>query len=897
MIERRDKKALIACGVFKPEIEALLASGTLEGVDRGNIIFLEGGLHATPGRLREVLQETIESLEDEGVCSGIAILYGVCGRGVAGVKSRTLPLFIPRVHDCIALFLGSDTRYRREFEKTPGTFYITPGWYEEGLTPFGKRGNRVSLDPSLKDSFEGYRKRYGEKNAEAIFRFYNSWQKNYQRSVFIDTGIDDGGGGEGKTDAGLAGGGEGTQSHIYREYAKDFASEFGWDYQELKGSSRLIEKLLASEKGDSEILMVPPGAVTIYDTTRKGLVAGGRSPETRGLSDNRTSTVQATSKAQATSTVLPKVRYGLGIDAGGTYTDAVVYDLQSKELIQSGKGRTTPENYTVGIAEAVRDIDPELLRQAGMVALSTTLATNAIVEGKGRDVGLIIMHSGTFDPQKIESRPFALVSGKIDIDGKELIPVDPEEVGRIARDMVSMHHVEAFAVSGYAGSVNPFQELQVKEILERETGLHVCCGHELSDLYNIYHRAHTAVLNARIIPLLEAFLEDVISFLKSIEVDVPVLVVRGDGSLMSIDRAREVPVETSLSGPAASVSGARFLTGLKDATIIDVGGTTSDIGQIRGGRVELQDKGSRVGSWRTHVKALDMSTLGVGGDSMIELEKGELKVGPKRILPFCRLAADFGYSADFSKPTSDLDRYDRSSESLIWYYLLPEGRDSRSSGDFSTLPKKDIKILELLKQGPLSRIELAEELACSHWMMVELSNLENRGFIGRSGLTPTDLLHADGRLNLWDLSAAKALRRVFAQLAGVSGEDFSRRVFDLVSRRLLQEIILKQLPDGDRIDRQNPPSLLSYVVGDDLETLTLGAKFSHPLIGLGAPVPFFLEGMEERADLEVIVPPPRRGGQRHRSGNQCRLGKRRRYHYSRRRGRFRRPRGREGEGL
>ncbi|MFP4180756.1 MAG: DUF1638 domain-containing protein, partial [Spirochaetaceae bacterium] len=197
MIERRDKKALIACGVFKPEIEALLASGTLEGVDRGNIIFLEGGLHATPGRLREVLQETIERLEDEGVCSGIAILYGVCGRGVAGVKSRTLPLFIPRVHDCIALFLGSDTRYRREFEKTPGTFYITPGWYEEGLTPFGKRGNRVSLDPSLKDSFEGYRKRYGEKNAEAIFRFYNSWQKNYQRSVFIDTGIDDGGGGEG----------------------------------------------------------------------------------------------------------------------------------------------------------------------------------------------------------------------------------------------------------------------------------------------------------------------------------------------------------------------------------------------------------------------------------------------------------------------------------------------------------------------------------------------------------------------------------------------------------------------------------------------------------------------------------------------------------------------------
>ncbi len=841
MDDRVSRKALIACGVFRPEIEALVASGKLDGIDKEHIIFLEGGLHSKPNHLREVLQERIDRLEDEGSCTGIALLYGVCGRGLVGLKSRSLPLFIPRVHDCIALFLGSDARYRREFEKTPGTFYITPGWYEEGLTPFGKRGKPVSLDPSLSESFEGYRDRYGEKNAEAIFRFYNSWQKNYQRSVFIDTGIES----EGKSKR--AGGG--GDSEIYREYARDFASEFDWDYQELQGSSRLIEKLAAPEKNDSEILMVPPGRVTIYDTRSKGLGVGAVSPGKERVSDTP---APASEHREAE---LPNIRYGLGIDAGGTYTDAVIYDLQSKELIQSGKGRTTPENYTTGIAEAVGAMDPALLRQVGMVAISTTLATNAIVEGKGRDVGLIMMHSGIFDPEKIENRPFALVSGRIDINGKELIPVDPKEVGRIAREMVAKHHVEAFAVSGYAGSVNPSQELQVKEILEEKTGLHVCCGHELSDLYNIYHRANTAVLNGRIIPLLEAFLEDVISFLRSIEVDVPVLVVRGDGTLMSIDRAREVPVETSLSGPAASVSGARFLTGLEDATIVDVGGTTSDIGKISGGRVELQDKGSRVGRWRTHVRALDMSTLGIGGDSMIELEKGELQVGPKRILPFCRLAADFGYQADISALTAELDRYDKSSEILSWYYLRPEGRKGHSFKAKYDLTDRDVKILERLKRGPLSRIELARELGYSHWMMLDLSHLEKQGFIRRSGLTPTDLLHADGRLELWDTSAAKALQSIFANLAKGSGEDFSSRVFDLISRRLLQEIILKQLPDGDKIDRQNPPSLLSYLVTDELESLTLQAHFPHPLIGLGAPVSFFLEGMEERAGLEVIVPP------------------------------------------
>lgn len=825
-------------------MEALLASGTVPGLSRERVIFLEGGLHAKPSLLRERLQEAIDGLDGEESISGVALLYGVCGRGLVGLKARSVPLFIPRVHDCISLFLGSDERYRREFEKTPGTFYITPGWYEEGLTPFGKQRKQLSPDPGMEESFQDYQKRYGEKNAQAIFRFYNSWQKNYQRSVYIDTGIDN------------------ERAQLYRDYAADFAREFDWAYQELEGSPRLIEKLLASDKGDEEILMVPPGAETVYDTRRRSLGSGsvhstasttstGKKLRGGGADTNQ----EAMEAAEAQ---MAKIRYGLGIDAGGTYTDAVIYDLKERRLIQSGKGRTTPEDYTIGIAEAVGNMDPPLLKQAGMVAISTTLATNAIVEGKGRNVGLLMMHSGIFDPEKIENRPFALVSGRLDINGKELAPVDPDEIARIAREMIGRHQVEAFAVSGYAGSVNPAQELQVKAILEQETGLHVCCGHELSDLYNIYHRANTAVLNARIIPLLEAFLEDVITFLRSIQVDVPVLVVRGDGTLMSIHRAREVPVETSLSGPAASVSGAKFLTGLEDATIVDVGGTTSDIGTIRKGRVELQNKGSLVGRWRTHVRALDMSTLGIGGDSVIRLEKGELVVGPRRILPFCRLVSDYGYRGDLNQLSLAMDSYDLSSEPAIWYYLRREGKNAALFADpagFSDLPQRDRRILDALHQGPMSRIELSRYLEMDHWMMVDMANLEKRGLVHRSGLTPTDLLHADGRLDLWDAPGARSLRDLYARLGGTTGEAFSRRVFDTIGRRLLQEFILKQLPDGDSIDRDHPPSLLSYLVGEDLETLSLRATFPHPLIGLGAPVPFFLEGIEKRAGLQVVIPP------------------------------------------
>jgi N-methylhydantoinase A/oxoprolinase/acetone carboxylase beta subunit len=832
-----EKRALVACGVFRPEIEALLRSGEAEKIDPEKITILEGGLHTNPARLRKMLQQEIDRLEGDGDCSGIAVLYGLCGRALAGISARSLPLFIPRVHDCISLFLGSDAGYRREFDKNPGTFYITPGWYEEKLTPFASRGEQISLDPSLTESFEGYRRKYGKKNAKAIFAFYNSWRKNYRRSVFIDTGIEQ----------------EGGDNSTYRSYASDFAREFGWDYQELEGSSRLIRKLLEAERGDEEILMVPPGASTVYDTRGSSLVIGKNSSLSAfpGKRDSRISQSSRKDDEQ-----LADIRYGLGIDAGGTYTDAVIYDFQKRAPLQSGKGKTTPQQYTIGIEEAVKEMDQKLLRRVGMAAISTTLATNAIVEGKGRSVGLIMMHSGIFDPKKIDTTPCALVSGRLDINGKVLDPVDPAEVRRIGREMAEKNRVEAFAVSAYAGSVNPVQELEVKELLERETGLHVCCGHELSDLYNIYHRANTAVLNARIIPLLEAFLEEVMTFLRQLGIDVPVMVVRGDGTLMSIERAREVPVETALSGPAASVSGARFLTGLEDATVVDVGGTTSDIGKITRARVELKDKGSLVGRWRTHVRALDMSTLGMGGDSMIGLEKGKLQVGPRRILPFCRLSTDFCYEADFSLIEPELDSCDRSSEALSWYYLLPERKGKGGADGFtSSLQEKDLAVLDLLQGGPLSRIEIARDLSLGHWMMTDFSKLERLSLIGRSGLTPTDLLHGEGKMTLWDFSSARALCSLYGKLAGNSLEEFSRRVFDYIKRRLLEEIILKQLPEGE--DREGVSSfpLLRYLVGDRAETVQFRAALRHPVIGLGAPVSFFLEGMSARAGVEIIVPP------------------------------------------
>jgi N-methylhydantoinase A/oxoprolinase/acetone carboxylase beta subunit len=325
-------------------------------------------------------------------------------------------------------------------------------------------------------------------------------------------------------------------------------------------------------------------------------------------------------------------KIGLGIDAGGTYTDAVLYSFSERRLLSKNKALTTKWDFTVGIGEALSGLDQDLLPQADLVALSSTLATNAIVEDKGQKVGLLLMPPyGLFSPEDITYHPKALISGQLEITGVPIQPVDELEIRQIARQMSRHFDVKAFAVSGYAGSINPEHELLVKRILEEETGFFVSCGHELSDILNFRTRAYTAIMNARIVPLLARLLSDTEEVLLRFRITAPIAIVRGDGSLMRQEAALERPVETILSGPAASVAGALHLTGSRDAIVVDMGGTTSDTAILRNGRVETNENGSYVGKHKTHVRALQIRTLGLGGDSLVVWDGKGFQIGPQRV--------------------------------------------------------------------------------------------------------------------------------------------------------------------------------------------------------------------------------------------------------------------------
>lgn len=556
---------------------------------------------------------------------------------------------------------------------------------------------------------------------------------------------------------------------------------------------------------------------------------------------------------RAESAVL--ARMGLGIDAGGTYTDAVLYDFQRDQVVEKAKALTTKWDFTIGINEALNGLTPALLEQVDLVSISTTLATNAIVEGRGQKVGLLIFPPyGLFDPPDIAYRPIGILEGQLEIDGRELLPVDADQVRREVRRMLEEEKVEAFAVSGYASHVNPMHELQVKAIIEQETGLHVSCAHELSEKCNYRIRSVTAALNASIIPCLDDFLKDADCVLRRRGITAPRMVVKSDGTLMSLTLARQQPIATILSGPAASVAGASYLAGLQDAMVLDMGGTTTDTATIRRGGVRACREGASVGAWRTYVEALDLRTLGMGGDSLISRGRdGQLSIGPLRVAPVAWLfrRGNDGARA-FAWIESHQGRYRASTRGME--FVAATGPAAPED-----LSDQEQRVWEELAEGPCSLDELAERLHGGFWPLAPLAALERRHLVVKSALTPTDVAHAAGRLELWNADAAKRLCEIFSRLLGVSPDEFARLVHQQIVRRLATELLRKQLGERAETDQWDRSEAAAALVGNWLEGGTddyrVQIALRYPIIGIGAPIHLYLPDAAKLFATQAVIPP------------------------------------------
>ena len=545
----------------------------------------------------------------------------------------------------------------------------------------------------------------------------------------------------------------------------------------------------------------------------------------------------------------------LGIDTGGTYTDAVLLD-DERGVISAAKALTTKYDLSVGIQNAVQMVLPHPPPDIQLVSLSTTLATNAIVEGKGSSICLLLVG---YDPRivadtglerLVASKRIVFIQGGHTVDGEEQCPLD---IGA-ARQAILTHapYVAAFAISGYFGVLNPTHELRVKRLVRRLTGLPVTCGHELTTHLHAPRRALTVALNARLIPLLQQLILGVHELLSAQGIHAPVMVVKGDGSLMDAKVALERPVETIMSGPAASVIGAFYLGNVKDAFVIDMGGTTTDIASVHNGCPVLNLKGARVGGWQTMVEAMDTHTTGLGGDSDIHLdEAGNLCAGPRRVVPLSLLAMDFSVVLDVLRCQLE-ERLDRNIGRFVMRER-PLGRDQNS------ITSTQREIWELLGDGPVSIAQLSDSVKTSVDFRYSLDGLMERGLVVASAFTPTDAVHVLGQYCSGSVEAADLGAELWTRRLDINKREFCERVVKQVLIQAGHAVIESALTEEGGLSLSSRDSVGHLFVNralgaDDGGNLYVTFSLRRSLVGIGAPAATYLTPLAEKLNTHLYVP-------------------------------------------
>ena len=531
--------------------------------------------------------------------------------------------------------------------------------------------------------------------------------------------------------------------------------------------------------------------------------------------------------------------YSLGIDAGGTYTDAVLIREEDGVVIESGKALTTYPDPINGIKESIGFLDSSKLKEVNVVSLSTTLSTNTILENKGFPVGLIMV--GDYQiPDALPAQIYCIVGGGHDSNGEEFEPLDLESIRSFA--LSCKEKVAAFAVSSLFSTRNADHELRVKKEILELTGLPVVCGHELSQDLGAYERAVTAFLNAQLIPITYSFTKSIVEEMKNIGMNAALLMLKCDGSAVSIDEALEKPIETIFSGPAASLMGAAYLSGLATCAMIDIGGTSTDVALIQDGLPEMDESGAVVGGWSTRVKAIRMETIATGGDSHIyavDDPNRKIYLGPLRVMPLCRAAVLYPGFLEKLKETKMPPR------KYLSQYILPSVFYIKTDFPPIEMTKLEEMIYDIITPGfPVSWSDMFENLGKKMPMSSVLESLVQKRLIQPVGFTPTDALHILGEYNEWNTEAS------------FEGAQKSERL----TYKNAQELALYS---KQKVAQNMAASLIEYLVPGiskrDVEKVLSGkyhTKFavSVPIVLIGGPSKSYASEIGNIIQGEILTP-------------------------------------------
>ncbi|MBL8789006.1 MAG: hydantoinase/oxoprolinase family protein [Rhizobiales bacterium] len=548
----------------------------------------------------------------------------------------------------------------------------------------------------------------------------------------------------------------------------------------------------------------------------------------------------------------------LGIDTGGTYTDAAVIDAGIHRILASAKSITTKGNLALGVGGAMKaavdklagSVKPGDIR---LVCVSTTLATNAVVEGHGNAAGVILigfddaMAAKTGIANAFPGIPIARIAGGHDHNGDAVRPLDVAALTSAIETMSPQ--VTAFAIASAFAVRNNAHETAARDLIAKMTGKPVTVSSELSNALDAPRRALTALLNARLISRITHLIEAVRAAMDDLGIKGGLMVVKGDGTLASAETVALRPIETVLSGPAASLVGAKWLAGCDDFILSDIGGTTTDVAILAGGRPMVAPQGAEVGGWRTMVKAIDVKTIGLGGDSEVQLDGlGKLIIGPQRAVPVALLAARYPVTEELL----DADLAETDGGSMLGKFLVRPFGDK--GGASAGVTEREAEILARIGDGPVPLRRVAVSSAAQR----TVASLRRKGLLQYCCFTPSDSALVLGLQDNWPASAAVKAARLMARFRMMKmpddseTQDFCRDVWHKtvsLSARIILETAMgpkdKASAAWDAVCDGNGRVGLARI----------SLSPSVPIVAVGGPAKVYYEEVARRLDCEVIFAP------------------------------------------
>ncbi len=557
----------------------------------------------------------------------------------------------------------------------------------------------------------------------------------------------------------------------------------------------------------------------------------------------------------------------IGIDTGGTYTDAIIIDPSqptSQAVLATAKALTTKGDLSIGVSEALRSVLKEypVDDRVSLVTVSTTLATNAVVEGHGGRAALVLigfddaMAKRTGVAAAFPDAPIIRIGGGHTSSGLQAHALDLDAL-RAALDELAGSPLDGVAVSSLFAVRNPEHERRVAQFIRERTGLAVTESVDLSSSLDAPRRAATALLNARLVGRISALIDAVQRSLDECSLACPLMIVKGDGSRALASRVRQSPVETIMSGPAASTVGAAWLSGLRSFVMSDIGGTTTDTSVVFDGRPAVSHDGAALGGWRTMVPAIDVQTVGLGGDSRVSIaarsHRREINLGPDRVVPLSLLATVYpqvvtmlrGETADEPVP-----------EDAARFLAIPFGTPSLGA-EVLGLTDIEAKVMADIGNG----VTRWRDVVTTARLAKSVERLCRIGVLVESGITPSDAAHVLGTQTTWSSEAARlGFELASAKLATASSmvvdpDRLAKEVWSATVGSSARAVLRAVLPGS--VNTLVDAQLIEAVTTDgvsDLGLVRLSIGPSVPVVAVGGPAQVFYPEVGRRLNCDVVLP-------------------------------------------